>query len=201
MDLSSLFRGSYEEDNKERELLELKRRYELLQQASNEGNHEYDRVVKSNMREISTLREKNSSLHERNTVLERELQACKDDLFRMQPLSQLPDSTIAQRFETLNDNICDWIDQEISLYLDEWHPKSPEAQPKLFHHNGDSTVRGFLAQYPDTGGDNIIRFTLHCFIQKKLFSDEVLLVGLSSSDSEWLRWIEHGMSRLQPPRG
>lgn len=193
--------GNFEKDSKERELLELKRQYKLPQEALNDGKCEYDRVMESNMRELSTLREKNSSLLERNTILERELQACKDDLFRMQPFSQLPDSIIAQRFELLNDSICDWIDQEISLYLDEWHPKSPESQPQLFHHNGDSTMRGFLAQYPDTGGDNIIRFMLHCFIQKKLFSGEVLLVGLRSSDSEWLRWVERGMSQLQPLRG
>ena len=201
MDISSFFRDSSGEDIRDRELLEIRRQYASLQQTFSDGKREYDQVVESNMRELSTLREKNSTLHERNTVLERELQACKDDLFRLQPVSQLPDSSIAQRFENLDNGICDWTDQEISLYLDEWHPKNSDAQPRLFHHNGDPMMQGFLSHYPVTGGDNVIRFMLHYLIQKNLFDDKVLLVGLTSMDSEWLRWIEQGMSRLQPPRG
>ena len=77
------------------------------------------------MRELSSLRKENTTVRGRVAMLEKELQACKDDLFRLQPVSQVPDSTIVQRLEYLNVQICDWIASEASRSMDEWQREHP----------------------------------------------------------------------------
>ena len=192
------------EGDKDRELSDLQKQYASLQQAYSQSESERQRVMAltvQDMREISALREKQATLQERNAALERALQACKDDLFRMQPRTQVSDSTIAQRFEHLNDQICDWIDNEISRSMDECQSIHPGTQPKLFHHDEDPTTKGFLAHYPDTGGEYIIRFMLHFAIQRKLLSDQIFLFHLDTTAAKYLKYVEKGMTQLQPPKG
>lgn len=159
------------------------------------ATHEHD------LQELSTLRESKSALQGRITVLQRELQACKDDLFRIQPMSQVPDSTIAQRFESLDAQICDWIGTEISGFLDAWQAEYPGDQPKLFHHDGYFDTQNFLAEYSEMGGEYVIRHVIHRHLQKKLFDDGICLFSLGAKDVSFLNIIEHGMSRLEPSRG
>ena len=190
--------------DRNRELSELRERCSALHKASDEANVERDRALAAKadtMKQVSTLHEEKSSLQERNAALVRELQACKDDLFRMQPMTQVPDSTIAQRFENLDNVICSWIDSEISQYIDEWESKYPNVDPKLFHHSGDSAIKTLLAQYPSSGGEHIVRSMIHRQFQKKLFGDRVFLFGLNTHLIDWLKLVEEHMSRLQPPRG
>lgn len=153
------------------------------------------------MRELSSLREEKTTLRGQKVILEKELQACKDDLFRMQPVSQVTDSTIAQRLEYLNVQICDWIASEVSRSMDEWQRKHPGRQPKLFHHGGDTAAKAFLTQYPEMGGEYLVRSVLHRFLQQNLFNDGTALFGLDTNAASLLEAIEQGMSKLQPQRG
>ncbi|KAG6994105.1 hypothetical protein G7Y79_00047g083310 [Physcia stellaris] len=203
MSLSFLVRGGGGRDDKDRDLPELQRRYSSLLKASDESKIEHDRAIASkiqDMRDLSVLRERDMAQQERITVLEKELQACKDDLFRVQPIGHLPDSTITRRFGDLDDLICVWIDGEISLFMDEWQPKTPGAEPKLFHHNGHSDMKAFLRRYPEMGGEYVVRFTVHYVLQKDLFGDEIWLFGLATYDMDLLKLIEQGMAELDPPR-
>ena len=183
---------------------ELRHRFTSLQETYNKMKGEHQQLVDSqaqDSKELIALREEKSVLQDRIAVLDRELQACKDDLFRMQPMSQVPDSTIAQRFESLDDQICNWIETQISRFMDEWQGKHHGDQPKLFDHDGDRTTKLFLAFYPNTGGEYMVRSTIHYYLQKELLGDKILLFGLSEVDVGWLKWIEQSMSRLQPQRG
>ena len=184
--------------------IELQHHYASLLESYNQIKGEHHQVVASqaqDAKELIALREEKSVLRDRIAVLDRELQACKDDLFRMQPMSQVPDSTIAQRFESLDDQICNWIETQISHFMDEWQAKHDGDQPKLFDHNGDRTTKHFLAYYPDTGGEYMIRSIVHYYIQKYILGDGILLFGLSESLGDSLIGIEQSMSRLQPQRG
>ena len=184
--------------------IEPQHRFASLSRSHNQTEGKYHQLVNlqaQDAKELSALRETNSVLQERIAVLDRELQACKDDLFRVQPMSQVPDSTIAQRFASLDDQICDWIETQISRFMDEWQATNHGGQPKLFDHGGDPTTKTFLAYYPDTGGEYMVRSIIQYYLQKHLFGDNVLLFGLSDNDVNFLKWIEQSMSRLQPQRG
>lgn len=204
MAFGSLFAGHPEENDKQRELSELQKQHASLQQAYDRGKVEYDQVMAAKLedqKELSASREQNINLQKRINALENELQACKDDLFRLQPLSQVPDSIIAQRFENLDNVICNWIDTEISQFMDEWGSKYPNVDPKLFHHNGDPAIKTILAKYPNTGGEHVIRSIVHRHFQKKLFADRVFLFGVNARLLDSLKLVEEHMSRMQPPRG
>ena len=186
------------------EFSELQRRCTALEELANSQRTENDELKASNSEntsELAALRGQIQTLQESNMKLEKELQACKDDLFRMQPANQIPDSTIKQRYEDLDNRICDWIDSEISHYTDKWQRKHPGTQPKLFHHNGNAELRGFLRQYPDTGGEHVIRRMIHRYLQEALFTDHVILFSLGPDDTQLLKYIEEGMSNMRPPKG
>ena len=190
--------------NGEDQSIEVQHNYASLLEQFNKVNRKYDQALATNeqdLRELSALRASKSALLGRIAVLQSELQACKDDLFRMQPTSQVPDSMIAQRFQSLDAQICDWIGTEISRFLDKWQPKHSGDQPKLFDHCGDPTTKGFLACYPDTGGEHMVRSIIHYYFQKQLLGDKILLFGLDDIPVGWLKWIEQSMSKLQPQRG
>ena len=123
MSLRSLLGGNPGGGDKEHELSELKNKYSSLLKTSNDRKVEYERAIGSranDKEEIATLRQNASFLEGRIAILEKELQACTDDLFRLQPMVPIADSTITQRFETLDDLIRDWIDTEISRFMDKW---------------------------------------------------------------------------------
>ena len=119
----------------------------------------------------------------------------------MQPTSQIPDSIIAQSFESLDAQVCDWIGTEISGVLDAWQADFPGARPKLFDHDGHIDTQNFLAEYPEMGGEYVIRNVIHRHLQKKLFDDGICLFGLGTKYANFLNIIEHGMLRLEPSRG
>ena len=172
----------------------------LLQALTQEKDEdEHTEAITSKERALKVVTHENLTLRERVATLEKELQACKDDLFRLQPLSQVPDSTIAQHLEDLNTQICDWIAVEISRSMDEH--RQPGDEPKLFYHGKNRYARAFLADYPESGGEYYVRSVLHHQLQHVLFSDTILLFALDRDFSLFLQSIEHGMSQLEPSRG
>lgn len=208
MSLSSFFGRE-----RDRELYDLRRQVESLSQAYNQasaGSHslaqtltkekaEYNEAIASKERDMRVLCEENLALQGRIATIQKELQACKDDLFRLQPVSQLPDSTIAQRFEDLNVQIEDWIAAEIARSTDEH--RQPGNQPKLFHHGENENAKAFLAKYPEFGGEYYVRSVLQQYLQQVLFHDTILLFALDRGFSVSLQNIENGMSQLKPSRG
>ena len=183
---------------------EIQHHYASLLGSYNQMKGERDQLMASkaeDTKELSVLREAKSVSQNRIAVLDRELQACKDDLFRLQPIDQVPDSIIAQRFESLNDQICDWIETQISRSMDDWQAEHRGDQPKLFDHHGDTTTKRFLAHYPDTGGEYMVRSMIHFYFQKHLLGDKILLFGLDDNFVGLLEFMEQSMSRLQPQRG
>ena len=200
----NLFRDVIKGGVREEGPIELQHRYASLLKSYDELTEEHHQLVASqaqDAKELSALREADSVSQDRIAALDRELQACKDDLFRVQPMSQVPDSTIAQSFASLDDRICDWTETQISRFMDKWQDKHHGDQPKLFGHGADPTTKRFLARYPDTGGEYMVRSIIHCYLQKYLFGHKLLLFGLGDNLVGWLKSVEQSMSRLQPQRG
>lgn len=192
------------EDDDSFELADLRTSFDSLETRYHKKVAKLDRLkakLRWNKRQKRVLQKDNQVLRNRNAILKKELQACKDDLFRMQPASQITDSTIAQNFESLDDAINDWIDTEIARFTDKWQSKHGNTEPKLFHHNDDPALIDFLLKYPDTGGEYVIRYEIHRCLQEALFGDDTILVGLQADSVNFLLCIEQGMRGLKPPRG
>lgn len=139
---------------------------------------------------------------QQNSSIKHELQACKDDLFKMQPRSEVPDSDVAKAYEELQVNISRWMEGEISHFETNYRKRHPSGpSPNLFNHRDESAVKQILSDYPTSGGEYIVR----CFIQTTLHSlvlaDDILLLGLDEQETALLQRIEQSMGKAKPPRG
>ncbi|CAO1597179.1 hypothetical protein XANCAGTX0491_000998 [Xanthoria calcicola] len=136
-----------------------------------------------------------------NNSIKHELQACKDDLFKMQPRSEVPDTDVAKAYEELQVNISRWMEGEISHFETNYRKRHPSGpSPNLFNHRDESAVKQILSDYPTSGGEYIVR----CFIQTMLHSlvlaDDILLLGLDEQETALLQRIEQSMGKAKPPR-
>jgi len=151
--------------------------------------------------DVKKLREQCAVLETQNASLRQDLQNCKDDLFRLQPANQAPDSIISQHFESLNNAISDWVDDEVARFADEWEKHHGDEPLEIFHHGANEDWETILARYPGTGGEYIVRGTISSVLYTELFDPEVFLFGLPATERDFLRKVESEMSCLEPPKG
>jgi hypothetical protein len=189
--------------DKDRELSDLKRNHRLavsaLAKAEQQCDHAEAQKAKAEHKS-AVLEQKNGTLEQELQASKVELLACKDDLYRLQPTSHVPDSKIAGQYNDLVEGICTWIDAEISRYSDEWHKEHPDTPPTLFHHSGNRWVGSLLTSYPETAGEHLVRVFIQRRLYKALLNDEIYLFGLGK-DSAIFQLVEKEMEQLQPPRG
>ena len=181
-----------------RELTGLRQQNDDLLQSFRQLKRQYEELLDVNIQDQGDQ----AALQEKMSLLEGELQACKDDLFRLQPVSQTSDSEIVQQYESLNTSICEWVEDEVSRCMDNWQKlDDDESSPLLFHHNRDSYAKKLLATYPDTAGEYIIRYRLQHMLHYLFYNEAIFLFGLHPGDALLLQTIEEGMETLQPERG
>lgn len=126
-----------------------------------------------------------------------QLKVCKDDLFRLQPSAQLPDTAIVKDFESLCQDVISWIDMEISAFEKSY----PNAYPgQIFSGGGFPEVLHLLEQFP-TFGEYWVRYVVHRCLHDTMFSGSVYLLGLPLGVKQYLQAAEQRMARLEPPRG
>ena len=125
------------------------------------------------------------------------LTACKDELFRLQPIAQTPDSRVANEFENLCQQIVNWIETEVAIFV-KAHPEY--AQEHIFSIGKDNEAAQFMAQHP-RGGEHLAASMIHCWLQKNLFGQNLSCLGLPAEVMKLLERVEQSMARLDPPRG
>ncbi len=137
------------------------------------------------------------NLRQRLADCQRNLAACKDDLFRLQPLSQISDSEIVNEFEAINDNIIKWVDARIDT-VEEVSPHISDVE--LFQTDPKSTAAEFMQQFPNVG-DFYTRSLIHRHLIDLIFLKSFNLFGLSRNETILLKKIGNSMRELQPKRG
>lgn len=136
-------------------------------------------------------------LREKLAASQQDLSACKDDLFRLQPIAQTPDSDISKSFDFICQQIVDWIDEELlgfeqaNLHL---------SQKDFFLVGGDIKIVGHLQKNIELG-EYLSRYMIHCYLEAKLLGPSCPLLGLARGDQELLQRTERSMGKLHPPRG
>ena len=168
------------------------KKYQTLQQKLKLSQEEL-RASRIRTKELQKGEENFQEAQEHIVMLKSELLACKDDLFRLQPITPLPDSLIVKNFESISQQIVHWIDAEVEqAYQDETE--------QIFSAQSGVEATTFLEHSP-AAGEYLARFLIHRFLQFHVFSAGILLFGLPEETQMWLQKAEESMAKLQPPRG
>ncbi|MCJ1373867.1 hypothetical protein MMC20_005097 [Loxospora ochrophaea] len=145
---------------------------------------------------LRTYQKDYGNLQRKNIGLQRELQICRDDLFRLQPAIQKPDSEITNQFETLCQKISSWIDQEIIMLED----NSVGQEKELFSVTDNDEIASLLEEFPRSG-EFWITAVIHQKIQRAFFRSNIYLFGLPGNLRQLLQNLEQNMVLLEPSRG
>lgn len=156
--------------------------------------------LKRSDKELAAAQTQLAELQPCRTILaaaQRELSACKDDLFRLQPAPQIPDSDIVNDFESLCQQTIHWIDAQ-TIAFEKAHPQHEHEH--IFSVGSDRDAVIFLAQRP-AAGESLARYLVHRFLIDHMFHSDVYLLGLPKDTESLLRSAEESMARHKPPRG
>ena len=137
------------------------------------------------------------NLREKVAASQRELSACKDDLFRLQPIAQIPDSDIFKDFDFICQQIVNWIDVEL-LSFEQANPHL--SQEDFFSVGGDMKIARRLQKDTELG-EYLSRYMIHRYLEAKLLGQNCSLLGLTKGAYEFLQSTERSMAKLDPPRG
>ena len=177
-------------------------------------NDKFNQLYKTTTTQLENLRAEKSNMEEvaRKTHLklqakEEELQKCKDELFDLQPPSQISDVQIGNEWEMLCGNITRWIDDQAggmgSLYSELKRLKQLDQFTKTiaFYWGDDrQELARHANRYPNII-DMLIRYNIHCLLEERVFDESVYMFGLQRRSAELLTMIENQMSALEPRRG
>ena len=100
---------------------------------------------------------------------EADLTACKDELFRLKPIAQVPDSRVAKEFENLCQQITNWVEAEVAIF-EKAHPE--EGQEHVFSIGEDNNAAQFMARHP-RGGEHLAVYMIHDWLQDNLFGQNL----------------------------
>ena len=120
------------------------------------------------------------------TAAGQELEACRDDLSRTQPVCEISDASIIDAFDLLGEQIVNWIDDQA--------PAFEYAFPEV-----DLGSR-FLLDHP-SGGKYLCRHIVNRYLLEHTFGPNIHLFGIPAEYTHILATIEQVKAALRPPRG
>lgn len=139
----------------------------------------------------------NSDLQGKLVASQEALTKCRDDLFRLQPMAEVADSSIVKELEIVSQEVVHWIEAEVAAF----EKAHPEAGPEdIFSVGKNKGVATFLQHHP-AAGEHLARYLIHRFFRANLFGRRFYLLGLTEGIAQLLQKAEHSMAKLDPPRG
>ena len=163
--------------------------------------------------ELGRLQQKYSEMEKTHQMyctrvegLERELVACKDKIFSLQPPSQVTDSEILRGWKALCAQIDQWIDDE-SGGMDDVRPLLIEG--RLENGSLKSSIErleklersdGLISGNPCIL-DGVIRAMIYDILLEEILAENVSMPGLTPEMVELLFMLEKSLEGLEPRRG
>ena len=178
---------------KEEELAKLREQCHELRISNNRQQSE----IQSHIQRQAHIERRVEQLQEMSSIQHHELQTCKDNLFRLQPIIQLTDSDISKQYETLCQQVSSWVDDEISRFEDKHGYHTNDA---TVTDGGNTRIRRLLNSAP-AAGEYLFSTVIHQHIQRQFFGENVILFGLYPKFTEFLHSAEERMAELEPRRG
>lgn len=187
---------------KDKKLRELQKELQELQEA----HYALLRLYNGQAVELTSVAERKAdgersllALRTSAEAFKRELQACKDDLFRLQPIVQMSDAEVVGLYETVSQQISHWIDEEF-LQLERCNTQETGSTTQLISDGGSLEVANFLRKYP-AAAEYLVSSMIHMYLQDMVLGKHVYFLGLDGDTSNFLQEIEHSMAGLSPSRG
>ncbi|KAL8679702.1 MAG: hypothetical protein Q9186_004020 [Xanthomendoza sp. 1 TL-2023] len=142
-------------------------------------------------------------LQKLNSRLNEDLTECRDDILRLQPPTQIPDSKIAEGYSSLYQQIASWVDDEAE--------ESQSMESRMSDISTDKDAPELLKAYLDTdlirltkkyseAEPLILRYIIQLHMHRLILADDIYLFGLDEHNITILRSIEHAMESLEPKR-
>ena len=132
------------------------------------------------------------------------LTECKDDLLRLQPISQVPDNEISDQYSNLDQQITGWVDdktEDSQLLEDQFEKlKAPEDLPDLFKDYLSAAQLRMGRKYPESQ-PILLRYLIYRYLDTFVFDDDNYLFGLDARSVALMKGLEEGMKVLEPRRG
>ena len=150
------------------------------------------RELQESKRFCRDMKEANKDLENHLAASQVELSECKDDLFSLQTVTQIPDSFISKHFESLSQKIVSWIDSEVAAFQKE-HSKA--EWDHMFLVGANEYAATFLRLHPGAG-EHLARYMIHRFLQDNVFGKEVYFFGLSEENAQLLRTVEQNWAEF-----
>ncbi|KAI4139969.1 MAG: hypothetical protein LQ341_004006 [Variospora aurantia] len=146
------------------------------------------------MEDLEGFRKKATESIEINEML-------KVDLIKQQPVSQLPDSEVVMKYDRLHEAISSWVNDEVSIFEGAWkklHGCYPDANQ--FEDGGNTCYRQFLDAGFCLGGEYLLESLIQQELHKELFNEGMMFFGLDYQEEMFMRRVEEGLRKLDPPR-
>ncbi|KAL9116713.1 MAG: hypothetical protein Q9187_006757 [Circinaria calcarea] len=178
----------------QKELRELRKAHHALIQLSDNQAIELTSFTEQRVDEEKDL----LVLQTSTDVLRQELQACKDDLFCLQPMLQTPDTEIIRQYDIVCQQVSNWIDEEIFQLEQKRTEDETHGMPLVLDVDHPGAME--LLQRVPEAGEYMIASIIHAYLQEKVLGKHVYCFGLSEDLVRNLECIEQGMSKLEPRR-
>ena len=150
------------------------------------------------------LQDEVTELQKTCAMLQRDLAACKRDLFSLQPCNQISNAKIADKVEHLSQQISSWTDE---IFKDIDAIQQGLVGDLLYDHENfpiatslDARTIGMLKRIPSTA-EFFIHHVIFQRLQQTIFNEGVYLFGLHQEIGTFLQTIENSMGLLVPNRG
>ena len=168
----------------------------------NNLHHDTSDAIRLKDEEIGNLKVKNAILEENLIYLNAEslaqakqLQSCKDDLFRLRPSAQVTDSDIVAHYDSLCQKISEWVGSELFGFEE----RSSDSTPAITD-GGNPDWKALLDRVRKVD-EYLVRSIIHTQFQERFFGGQTLYFGILSQDTKRLHEIMEGMVSLEPRKG
>ncbi|KAI4113044.1 MAG: hypothetical protein LQ345_005896 [Seirophora villosa] len=153
--------------------------------------------------EKASYESKLQNLQKQNNRLNEDLTECRDDILRLQPPSQIPDSKIADEYNNVYQQIASWVDDEAedasSMETQLANLFADKDAPELLKSVLDNDLIRVAKKYPDAE-PLLLRYIIHVHIHRCILDDAIYLFGLDEHNEIILRSIARAMEDLEPKR-
>lgn len=154
--------------------------------------------------EKANYESKLQTLQKQNARLNEDLTECRDDILRLQPPSQIPDSKIVDEYANVYQQIASWVDDEAedSSAMETQLEKilTDKDAPQLLKTCLDSDIIRATRKHSDAE-PLILRYVIQTHLHQRILAEDLYLFGLDDHSVTLLRTIAHSMEDLEPKRG
>ena len=195
-------------EKKDRDMLELRHLFREMQDENHQMVEQMQRRHNTVLSHHRNQQENNKLLQheadararvlqEKLTTAEEELELCRDDLFRTQPVCQISDASIVDAFDSLGEQLVNWIDDQVSAF----EYANPNVDVGyLFSTGKDLKMAKILLKYP-SAGEYLCRHIVNRYLLEHTFGSDLHLFGVSAEYTHMLATIKQGMAAVRPQRG